>query len=60
MLVVFARRFVLYGLAVVLYGILQATPEVHRTGSGAAGLKRHRDRRVPRPTSPWGRAIPLI
>jgi len=48
MLVVFAPQIVLYGLAVVLYGILQAHRRFTGPAVAPAGLKRHRDRRVPR------------
>ena len=47
MLAVFAPQILLYGLAVVLYGILQAHRRFAGAGPGAADLQPRRDRRLP-------------
>ena len=58
MLVVFAPQVLLYGLAVVLYGILQAHLEVHRARSRARPVQRGGHLRLPLRSSRSARAIP--
>ncbi len=47
MLVAFAPQIVLYGVGIVLTGVLQAHRRFIGPGAGAAGLERGGDRRVP-------------